>query len=166
MMRDEYFLDKMELRKSVTKWKVTLPNILIVQTWSTSIVERFLDYVEGCLNIWLIKQITRDEPWWINWKIELLLDLDWFSVTPLSWVGIGLLNGCANILQRNNESTWEPKLDIISSRAGCNITSDAAMKKEFRGTTEIKTVTVEVELRAIKLFDNRGAALLNLFATL
>ena len=66
----------------------------------------------------------------------------------------------------NKEShAWERTVRINRVQ-GCTMPSDANMKKQGRGTTEIKTATVDdVELRAIKWFDNRGVVRLSSFAT-
>jgi len=54
----------------------------------------------------------------------------------------------------------------INRVPGCNVPSDADMKKEGRGSTVIQTAVVDgVKLRAVKWFDNRGVVLLTSYAS-
>ena len=54
----------------------------------------------------------------------------------------------------------------INRVPGCNMPSDADMKKEGRGSTVIQSAVIDgVELRALKWFDNRGVVLLTSYAS-
>lgn len=86
------------------------------------------------------------------------------QMNPASFYGRKFLRICAlptdpedSELQYPGSKGWHACFGTvrINRVQACNMSSDADMKKQGRGTMEIKTATADVELRAMKWFDKQ-----------